>query len=75
MTVHRALCISDIIIPIFQLVDEKSTLAQCARTSRFFSDPALDELWKQLESTRPLEALLPTIFTYDSSKYVRPLAI
>jgi hypothetical protein len=76
MAVHRALFVSEIITLIFEgLLDEKSTLADCAQTCRIFSGPALDVLWKELDSIHPLQELLPVVFKHGASKSVRPLTI
>lgn len=45
-----------------QSADEESTLAQCARVSHAFSEPALEVLWEEQEGLGKLLGLLPASF-------------
>lgn len=57
---HRALSIGEILITLFDYLDlNKGTLASCAQCNQLFSRFALDSLWRSLETTLPLDRLLP----------------
>ncbi|KAI0372410.1 hypothetical protein BV20DRAFT_963990 [Pilatotrama ljubarskyi] len=45
-----------------QSADDRGALAQCARVSRAFSEPALEVLWQELSGLDQLLGLLPTSF-------------
>ncbi|EIW85496.1 hypothetical protein CONPUDRAFT_150305 [Coniophora puteana RWD-64-598 SS2] len=51
---HRALLISEVARNITYCQSEKKALAALAQTCRAFSEPALDALWRELDSLLPL---------------------
>ncbi|KIJ61285.1 hypothetical protein HYDPIDRAFT_137858 [Hydnomerulius pinastri MD-312] len=55
---HDVLCITELLDVICQFAT-RSTLAKLARTCRAFEEPALDALWKDLETLAPLSNCLP----------------
>ncbi|KAH7929962.1 hypothetical protein BV22DRAFT_93909 [Leucogyrophana mollusca] len=56
---HQCLTVLELLHCIFRYVALKKTLALLARTCRTFTDPALDVLYCELESLRPLIKCLP----------------
>lgn len=72
MTSHHALFIADIVVLIFDKLEEeeqKATLASCARCCRFFSELALDTLWRSLSTT---EGVLDILLPQDPEGYDTP---
>jgi hypothetical protein len=60
MAPHLALCIQEILGLVFEnSMDDKAALARSAQCCTAFLNPALDILWQNLQSVRPLEQLLP----------------
>jgi hypothetical protein len=60
MAPHLALCIQEILGLVFEnSMDDKAALARSAQCCTTFLNPALDILWQNLQSVRPLEQLLP----------------
>lgn len=49
---------------------DQATLAACALVRRLWREPALDELWKHLDSISPLLGLLPDVGTQEPTKPV-----
>lgn len=72
MTSHRALSIDDIVVSIFDKLEEegqRATLASCAQCCRFFSELALDTLWRSLSTT---EGVLDILLPQDPEGYDTP---
>jgi hypothetical protein len=58
--VHRALQLPEIVEQILEdLSDDKASLANSARTSRFFSRLALAILWRHLDQPQALREIIP----------------
>jgi hypothetical protein len=67
MAPHAALCIPEILaIVLDNSVEDKSALAHSAQCCKAFLNPALDILWRDLPSVRPLQNLLPTLYSTDN---------
>jgi hypothetical protein len=66
MAPHAALCIPEILALVLDnlnSVEDKSALAHSAQCCKAFLNPALDILWRDLPSVRPLQNLLPTLYS------------
>ncbi|KIO32335.1 hypothetical protein M407DRAFT_18650 [Tulasnella calospora MUT 4182] len=57
---------------VFAFADQ-ATLAACAVVCPLWKEPALDELWKHLDSVLPLTELLPDVGTLSLSEEVDDL--
>ena len=58
-TMHRCLCITEVLRVIAYSVNDNDALFNMSLTCRAFLEPALDALWYELSESEPLIELFP----------------